>query len=83
MPKPLPVVVHLQRHSFLPNAGGGTCFVTVSYRGGPFGVLARLRPGQFPEFEGAEAWFSALQHPRKRFEFLVRVANKAGDPFQA
>jgi len=82
MPKPFPVVVHLRRHRFLPNAGGGTCFVCVTYRG-ESDTLAFLHPGQFPEFEGDQAWFQALQHPRKRFELIRQVANKAGEPLPA
>lgn len=50
----------------------------VTYHGGLFAVLARLRPGHFPEFEGEEAWFRALQYPRKRFEFVAQVSGKAG-----
>lgn len=80
MIKPQPVTVHLRRHRFLPNAGGGTCFVCVTYWGGVDHVLARLDPGKFPEFEGDSAWFVALKHPRNRFEFIRQVANKRGEP---
>jgi len=77
MPKPQPVTVHLRRHRFLPNAGGGTCFVCVTYWGDS-DTLAFLHPGKFPEFEGDEAWFVALKHPRNRFEFIRQVASKSG-----
>lgn len=78
MSKPFELTIHLRRRRFLPNAGGGTCFVCVTYRGEPAPVLAFLQPGQFPEFEGDEAWFVALKHPRKRFEFIRQVPTQFG-----
>lgn len=78
MSKPRQVTVNLQRHRTLPNAGSKTQFVTVSYWGGPFHVLVFLKPGQFPEFEGENAWFVALEYPKKRFEFVRQVVSKSG-----
>ena len=71
--------VHLRRHRFLPNAGGGTVFCTVSFDGGTGRALAFLQPGQFPEFEGEQAWFVAEVLPRKKFRFIRQVAGKNGD----
>lgn len=67
-PKPKPCVVHLARVRPLPTFNdGATLWVNVTYWGGIFDVLARLRPGEFPEFEGEEGWFHADQYPHKRF----------------
>jgi hypothetical protein len=69
--------IHLHRARYLPNAGGGTIFCTVTYDGqGP--ALALLKPGEFPDFEGEEAWFRAEQLPRKRFRFIRQVESKRG-----
>lgn len=64
--------VHLKRHRFLPNAGSGTVFCTMTFDGtGP--ALGFLRPGQFPEFEGESAWFRVMWHSKKRREFLEQI----------
>lgn len=69
--------IHLRRARYLPNAGGGTIFCTVTYDStGP--ALTFLHPGQFPEFEGEEAWFRAEQLPRKRFRFIRQMESKRG-----
>ena len=70
--------IHLRRHSYLPDAGGGIAFCTVTYDGGVGRALAFLKPGEFPEFEGDEAWFLAEQLPRQRFRFIKRVESKRG-----
>lgn len=38
--------------------------------------MARLRPGQFPEFEGENAWFAVRRYPKSRFVFVAQVAGK-------
>lgn len=70
--------VHLKRHRFLPDAGGGTVFCTVTFDGGVGRALAFLKPGQFPEFEGEGAWFVAECLPRKKFRFVRQVESKHG-----
>lgn len=71
-------IVHLRRHRFLPNAGGGTVFCTVTFDGGLGRALAFLNPGQFPEFEGEEARFVAELLPRKKFRFIRQLESKRG-----
>ena len=70
--------IHLRRARCLPNAGGGTIYCTVTYDGKVGRALAFLKPGQFPEFEGEEAWFRVEQLPRKRFRFFRQVDSKHG-----
>jgi len=65
--------VHLQRHRFLPNAGGGTVFCTMTFDGKSGPALAFLQPGQFPEFEGESAWFRVMWHSKSRRDFLEQV----------
>lgn len=65
--------VHLARHRFLPNAGGGTVFCVMTYDGRPGRALAYLDPGQFPEFEGEEAWFRVRWFSARRREFLEQI----------
>ena len=65
--------IHLKRHRFLPNAGGGTVFCTMTYDGKALSALAFLRPGQFPEFEGEEAWFRVRWYSVRRREFLTQI----------
>ena len=71
-------VIHLRRHRFLPNAGGGTVFCTVTFDGGLGRALAFLNPGHYPEFDGEEAWFVAELLPRKKFRFIRQVESKRG-----
>lgn len=69
--------VHLRRHRFLPDAGGGTVFCAVTYDG-VSRALAFLEPGQFPEFDGEEAWFVAEKLPRNKFRFIRQVESRRG-----
>lgn len=80
MARPKEWILHFQRHRFLPDAGGGTVFVCVTYDGGIFDVIRRLSPGQYPEFEGEEAWFRVIMYPRRRLEILEQVQDKSGAP---
>jgi len=75
--------LHLRRTRFLPQDGGGTVFCVLTFEGGVHGALAYLRPGQFPEFDGDEAWFRVRWWHKKRYEWLGQVANKRGDPLAA
>lgn len=69
--------VHLRRHRLLPSAGGGTVFCTMTFSGdGP--ALAFLDPGQFPEFEGEEAWFRVLWHSKRKRDFIRQIDPPAG-----
>lgn len=64
--------MHLRRHRFLPRDGGGTVFCTMTFAGnGP--ALAFLNPGEFPEFDGDEAWFRVLWHSKRKREFIAQV----------
>lgn len=65
--------VHLARHRFLPNAGGGTVFCVMTYRGQPDRALAHLPPGRFPEFDGEEAWFRVRWFSKHRREFIEQI----------
>lgn len=58
-------------------------FVCVTYDGGIFGVIRRLTPGQYPEFEGDQAWFRVIMHSRRRLEILEQVQDKSGTPIMA
>ena len=69
-------VVHLARYRFLANAGGGTVFCVMTYDGDIFGALAYLSPGQFPEFEGEEAWFKVRWFSKSRRAFLYQVEGR-------
>ncbi len=69
MPKGYPCTVHLKRHRFLDSAGGGTIWCAVTHDGGDFGIITRLKPGQFPEFAGDEAWFSVVKYPKHLLQF--------------
>ena len=73
---PREVTVHLRRHRFLPDAGGGTVYCTMTYDGRPGPALAFLKPGQFPEFDGDEAWFRVLWHTARKRDFLRQVPGK-------
>lgn len=73
-----PCTVHLRRHRFLPNAGSETVFCTVTFDGKAGRALAFLRPGQFVEFEGEEAWFLAELLPRRKLRFIQQVESKRG-----
>lgn len=75
---PTPHTIHLQRHRYLPADGGGTIFCTVTFDGHAGRALAFLLPGQFPEFEGEEAWFVAEKLPRNKFRFIRQVTSKRG-----
>ena len=66
-------LIHLRRARFLPQDGGGTVFCVMSYRGGTHGALAYLPPGQFPEFDGEEAWFRVRWVSKAKREFLEQV----------
>ncbi len=70
--------IHLQRHRFLEADGGDTVFCTVTFDGRVGRALAFLKPGQFPEFEGEEAWFVAEKLPRNQFRFIRQVDSKRG-----
>lgn len=65
--------VHLARHRFLPQDGGGTVFCIMTYDGKPGPALAYLKPGQFPEFDGEQAWFSVRWFSKRRREFIEQV----------
>lgn len=69
-------IVHLARSRFLPNAGGGTVFCVMTYRGEPGRALAYLIPGQYPEFEGEQAWFRVRWFSKRRREFIEQVEGK-------
>jgi hypothetical protein len=49
----------------------------MTYDGGLFGALGYLRPGQFPEFEGEEAWFKVRWFSKSRREFIEQVKGAA------
>lgn len=66
--------VHLARHRFLPQDGGGTVFCIMTYRGEVGPALAFLAPGQFPEFAGEKAWFRVRWYSRRRREFLQQIS---------
>lgn len=70
--------VHLARHRFLPNAGGETVFCVMTYRGEPGRALAYLRPGQYPEFDGEEAWFRVRWFSKRRREFIEQIEARDG-----
>lgn len=70
--------VHLARHRFLPNAGGGTVFCVMTYRGEVGPALAYLSPGQFPEFDGEEAWFRVRWFSKRRREFIEQIGGRDG-----
>jgi hypothetical protein len=65
--------IHLRRHRFLPDAGGGTVFCTMTYDGKSLSALAFVHPGQFPEFEGEEAWFRVRWYSKRKREFLFQL----------
>lgn len=65
--------VHLARQRLLPNAGGGTVFCVMTYRGEAGPALAYLTPGQFPEFNGEEAWFRVRWFSKRRREFIEQI----------
>jgi hypothetical protein len=65
--------VHLARHRLQPNAGGGTVYCVMTYRGEPGPALAFIRPGEFPEFEGDAAWFSVRWFNKSRRQFLEQI----------
>ena len=69
--------VHLARHRFLPQDGGGTVFCVMTYSGG-HDALAYLTPGQFPEFEGEQAWFRVRWVNKRRRKFLEQVVDPPG-----
>ena len=69
-------IIHLHRQRSLPNNGSQTLWCDVTTDGGMFKVMARLRPGQFPEFEGENAWFAVRRYPKSRFAFVAQVAGK-------
>jgi hypothetical protein len=68
--------VHLRRHRFLPNAGGGTVFCTMTYDASQAPALAFLKPGEFPEFEGEEAWFRVRWFNKRKREFLEQIVGR-------
>lgn len=68
--------IHLARQRFLPQDGGGTVFCVMTYDGKVGRALAYLPPGQFPEFEGEEAWFRVRWFSKQRREFLEQVESK-------
>lgn len=65
--------IHLSRTRFLPADGGGTVFCVMTYDGKVGRALAFLRPGQFPEFDGEEAWFRVRWHSKLRRDFLEQI----------
>ncbi|CAN5406925.1 hypothetical protein BH10PSE1_BH10PSE1_25840 [soil metagenome] len=65
--------VHLRRSRMLEKDGGATLFCVMTYRGEPGPALAFLRPGQFPEFDGEEAWFEVRWFNKGRREFVRRL----------
>lgn len=64
--------VHLARHRFLPEDGGGTVFCVMTYRG-QAPALAYLKPGEFPEFDGEQAWFRVRWFSKRRREFIEQI----------
>ncbi len=68
--------VHLARHRFLPQDGGGTVFCIMTYDGKPAPALAFLTPGKFPEFEGEEAWFRVRWFSKHRREFIEQMKGR-------
>lgn len=70
--------VHLVRHRFLPQDGGGTVFCIMTYDGKPGPALAFLTPGQFPEFEGEEAWFRVRWFSKRRQDFIQQIEGRYG-----
>lgn len=68
--------VHLARHRFLPQDGGGTVYCVMTYRGEVGPALAFLRPGQFPEFEGEDAWFRVRWFSKHRRDFIEQIAGR-------
>jgi len=65
--------VHLARHRFLPNAGGGTVYCVMTYRGEIGPALEYLRPGEFPEFDGEQAWFRVRWFSKIKREFIAQT----------
>ena len=72
-PRPDIRTVHLRRSRYLPKDGGGTVFCVMTYGGGVHDALAYLSPGQFPEFEGDQAWFRVRWFSKAKREFLEQV----------
>lgn len=68
--------VHLRRHRFLPQDGGRTVFCIMTCRGEVGPALAFLAPGQFPEFEGEEAWFRVRWFNKRRREFIEQIEGR-------
>ena len=65
--------VHLARRRLLPADGGGTVFCVMTYNGEVGPPLAYLDPGEYPEFEGEEAWFRVRWFSKRRREFIGQV----------
>ena len=65
--------VHLARRRLLPADGGGTVFCVMTYSGAKGPPLAYLDPGQYPEFDGEEAWFRVRWFSKRRREFIEQV----------
>ena len=65
--------VHLARRHFLRDAGGGTVFCVMTYRGEAGPALAYLKPGEFPEFDGEEARFRVRWFSKRRWEFIEQI----------
>ncbi len=64
----------------MPNDGARTLFCVLSYSGDLFERLGFLRTGQYPEFEGEEAWMRVHWWSKARLEVIEQVADKAGNP---
>ena len=56
-----------------PPMAGGSVFCIVTYDGNVGRALAYLNPGQFPEFDGEEAWFRVRWHSKLRRDFLEQI----------
>lgn len=69
-------IVHLARHRFLPQDGAGTVFCVMTYDGKVGPALAFVRPGEFPEFEGEEAWFRVRWFNKRRREFIEQIEGR-------
>lgn len=70
--------VHLARHRLLPHDGNWTVYCTMTYDGKPGPALAFVSPGEFPEFDGEEAWFRVRWFNKRRREFIEQIEGRYG-----
>lgn len=68
-------ILRVRRQRARPNAGGPTLFGNVTYDGGVDGVLRYLIHGQYPGFQGEEAWFRIRWFSARCLEVLEQVAD--------